>query len=128
MYAEQNNDNQFKSILKVVNISKGATVVANCVELAGTSAERRQGLLDRSSINHDQGMYIVPSQCVHTFRMKFIIDIAFLAADGRVLAMQHSLKPNRISKLIFRAEGVLELAAGRLKDTDTQVGDIFEFR
>jgi uncharacterized membrane protein (UPF0127 family) len=59
--------------------------------------------------------------------MKFSIDVAFIASDGRVLAVQHDLKPNRISKLILGAEGVLELASGRLRDTYTDVGDIVQF-
>ena len=60
--------------------------------------------------------------------MKFPIDVAFLDAGGMVIALHHSLKPWRLSKIIFRAEGVLELAAGRLRETGTQVGDVIEFR
>jgi uncharacterized membrane protein (UPF0127 family) len=60
--------------------------------------------------------------------MRFPIDVAFLARDGRVLALHHSLKPNRLSKIVLRAQGVLELSAGRLRATDTDVGDIIQFR
>jgi uncharacterized membrane protein (UPF0127 family) len=68
-------------------------------------------------------MYIVPTQWIHTFRMRFPIDVAFLARDGRVLAVHHHLKPNRLSRIVLRAEGALELSAGRLRATDTEVGD-----
>jgi uncharacterized membrane protein (UPF0127 family) len=60
--------------------------------------------------------------------MQFAIDVAFLAKDGHLLTVHHSLKPNRLSKIVFRAEGVLELSAGRLRVTDTEVGDIIELR
>ena len=60
--------------------------------------------------------------------MRFPIDVVFLARDGRVLALHHSLKPNRPSKIVLRAQGVLELSAGRLRATDTEVGDIIQFR
>jgi uncharacterized membrane protein (UPF0127 family) len=60
--------------------------------------------------------------------MKFPIDVAFLGKEGRVLAVHHNLKPNRISRIVLRARGVLELSAGRLQATDTDVGDVIQFR
>jgi uncharacterized membrane protein (UPF0127 family) len=113
--------------LQAVNVSKGNTIVAQRVEWAGTSEQRRRGLLGRSGLDSEEGIYLVPCEWIHTFRMQFPIDVAFLARDGRVLAVHHSLKPNRISKLIIRAEGVLELAADRLRATFTDVGDIVRF-
>ncbi len=75
----------------------------------------------------DEGIYLVPCEGVHTFGMKFPIDVAFLDSKGTVLAVHHGLKPWRISKLLFRARGVLELAAGRLRQTETEIGDVLEF-
>lgn len=115
-------------ILRAVNVSKGGTVVASRVCWAGTSAQRRRGLLGRSELDPDEGMYIVPTQWLHTFRMQFPIDIAFLAEGGRVLAVHHGLKPNRLSKIVLRADGALELAAGRLRATNTEIGDTVEFQ
>jgi uncharacterized membrane protein (UPF0127 family) len=114
--------------LQAVNVSKGGTIVARRVEWAGTSAQRRRGLLGRSGMNPEEGIYLGPCQWIHTFRMKFPIDVAFLARDGRVLAVHHNLKANRLSKIVLRAQGVLELSAGRLRATDTGVGDIVQFR
>jgi uncharacterized membrane protein (UPF0127 family) len=114
--------------LQAVNVSKTGTIVARRVEWAGTSAQRRRGLLGRSGLDPEEGIYIVPCEGIHTFRMKFAIDVAFLGKDGRVLVAHHNLKPNRISRIVLRAQGVLELSAGRLRATDTDVGDIIEFR
>jgi uncharacterized membrane protein (UPF0127 family) len=114
--------------LQAINLSKEGTIVAHRVEWAGTSAQRRRGLLGRTGLDPEEAMYIVPCEWIHTFRMQFSIDVAFLAKDGRVLAVHHDLKPNRLSRIVFRADGVLELAAGRLRVTDTEVGDIVELR
>lgn len=114
--------------LQAVNTSKEGTIIARRVEWAGTSAQRRRGLLGRTGLDPEEAMYIVPCEWIHTFRMQFPIDVAFLAKNGRVLAVHHSLKPNRVSKIAFRAEGVLELSAGKLRVTDTEVGDIIELR
>lgn len=113
--------------LVAVNVTKG-TIVAGRVMWAGTGEARRRGLLGRTELPAEEGLYIVPCEWVHTFRMRFAIDIAFLDRDGRVLTVHHSLKPNRLSRLVWRADGVLELAAGRLSETRTEVGDIIELR
>jgi uncharacterized membrane protein (UPF0127 family) len=114
--------------LQAVNVSKGATIVACRVEWAGTSAQRRRGLLGRNGLDPEEGMYLAPCEWIHTFFMRFPIDVAFLARDGRVLAIHHGLKPNRLSKIVLRAQGVLELSAGRLRETETDVGDVIQFR
>jgi len=116
-----------EQIVTVRNHTKGNVVLGSQIVWAGTSAARRRGLLGRDSLGPDEGIYIVPCEWVHTFGMRFPIDIAFLHRDGRVLAVQHALKPRRLSKLIFRADGVLELAAGRLSETKTCAGDMIVF-
>ena len=113
--------------LEAINVSNGATV-ASRVEWAGTSETRRRGLLGRSNIPDGEGMYIVPTQWIHMFGMRFPIDIAFLDSNGRVLFCHHELKPNRLSRLVWRAEGALELPSGTLRETGTTVGDVIELR
>ncbi len=113
---------------EIINISKGGIVIARSVLWAGASAERTRGLLGRESIGEEEGIYIIPCQWVHTFGMKFPIDVAFLSKERRILAINHDLRPNRLSKLIFRAEGVLELKEGQLAKTATDKGDILQFR
>jgi uncharacterized membrane protein (UPF0127 family) len=122
------NSIEDRRTLVAVNVSKGDVVLAGRVEWAGTSAERKRGLLGRDSLDPQEGIYIVPCKMIHMFGMKFAIDVAFLDANGVVLRVHHGLKPNRLSRLVFRADGVLEIAAGRLMDTGTEVGDTIEFR
>jgi uncharacterized membrane protein (UPF0127 family) len=116
-----------EDIAVAVNRSRDV-VLARKVLWAGTSALRRRGLLGRDSIDADEGVYLVPCQWIHMFGMRFPIDVAFLDSRGRVLAIHHGLRPNRFSRPVLRAEGVLELASGRLHDTGTRVGDIIELQ
>lgn len=104
------------------------TVIASRISWAGTSDERRRGLLGRTHLDRDEGVYIVPTQWIHMFGMRFPIDVAFLASDGRVLHMHHGLKPNRLSRLVWKAEGALELAEGALHAADVSPGDIITLR
>lgn len=113
--------------IKVINISKGRVVIAENIEWAGSGAKRRRGLLGREALDCMEGIYLIPCEWIHTFWMHFPIDVAFLSATGRILAVHDSLKPNRLSKIVLRAEGVLELSAGRLRATSTEVGDYVQF-
>jgi uncharacterized membrane protein (UPF0127 family) len=113
-------------IVRAINTTRDV-VIATRVGWAGTSQTRRRGLLGRDDLGDDEGVYIVPTQWVHMFGMRISIDVAYLAGDGRVLSVQAHLKPNRLSKPVWRAEGALEVAAGRLAATGTRVGDIIVF-
>jgi len=112
--------------ISAVNITRGR-VLAGRLEWAGTSETRRRGLLGRDSFAQGAGLYLVPCPWVHTFGMRFPIDLAFLAPDGRVLSIRENLRPNRLSRLIIKAEGVLELPGNTLSSTGTQVGDVIQF-
>lgn len=112
--------------MRAVNETRGI-VLADRLEWAGTSETRRRGLLGRTGLDPGQGIYIVPTQWIHMFGMKFPIDVAFLDGEGKVLALHHRLRPNRLSRPVFRADGALELPAGRLEETGTVVGDRVAF-
>jgi uncharacterized membrane protein (UPF0127 family) len=113
--------------VRAVNVTRHQ-VLADRMDWAGSSAARRKGLLGRDTFERGEGIYLAPCQWVHMFGMKFAIDVAFLAKDGRVLALHHALKPGTISKLVWRADGVLELPVGVLQATGTVVGDVVDLR
>jgi uncharacterized membrane protein (UPF0127 family) len=57
--------------------------------------------------------------------MRFPIDVAFLDRDGIVVHSAHAMVPWRFSRIVWRARSVLELPAGILAQSETQVGDQF---
>ena len=67
-------------------------------------------------------MVIAPSNAIHTFFMRFPIDVAFVTRDGRVVKICSSVKPWRMAAS-FRAYAVVELPAGTLARCETMVGD-----
>lgn len=120
-------DDSPRQFFQVVNVSKGNVVIAQRVAWAGSSAERRRGLLGRSGLSADEGIYLAPCEWLHTFGMRFPIDVAFISSSGLILAVYHGLKPNRLSKIVLRAKGALELSEGTLCVTNTAIGDTVEF-
>lgn len=107
--------------LRVRNTGKG-TVLAECAEIADTSAKRRTGLLKHSGLEQGEGLWIVPSEGVHTFAMKFPIDVLFLSRKREVLKIRPNMRKSRIA-FSLRAHSVLELPAGMIDKTSTAVGD-----
>lgn len=81
------------------------------------------GLLRRQSLLPGSGLLIVPSQAVHSFGMAFPIDVAFLDKNYKVVGIRAPLRPQRMTRVFWKAHAVLELPAGMLSDTRTDVGD-----
>ena len=104
------------------NLDTGA-VVADQVAVADTRATRAVGLLNRSGLNRGEGLWIVPSRGVHTWWMRFAIDVVALDDHGVVIDSVAALKPWRIRLPRRGTAGVLELPAGTLAASGTSLGD-----
>ncbi len=102
------------------------TLLADRAEIANTSARRRQGLLKHPGLAPGEGLWITPCEGVHTFFMKFPIDVIFLSKQKKVLKIRPNMVRSRIS-FTLRSHSVLELPAGRLEETGTVAGDQLEF-
>lgn len=85
------------------------TVVARRVRRADTFARRLIGLLGRSSLEADEGLWIEPCDSVHTFFMRFSIDVAFVDRSGVVLRRIDNLPPWRATRIHSRARACVEL-------------------
>jgi hypothetical protein len=106
---------------RLVNDRSGA-VVADHLMTAFDSKARRTGLLTHESLSIGAALIIAPTNAIHTFFMKFPIDVLFVAKDGRVVKARSILRPWRMSAA-WRAHAVVELPAGSLQRTSVQVGD-----
>ncbi|MEK7233397.1 MAG: DUF192 domain-containing protein [Elusimicrobiota bacterium] len=108
------------------NTTRNAAV-ATKVEKADTAASRGRGLLARASLAADEGLWIVPCPMIHTFFMKFPIDVIFLDSGLTVRRVIEDLRPWRLSPWVLSARSVLELKGGVLKGS-VSVGDRMEMR
>lgn len=111
--------------MKAVDLHSGE-VLAQDLDLADTFFSRLKGLLGRRELAPGAGLWIKPCGSVHTFGMRFSIDVAFLDRDMRVVAVAKTLRPNRVSPFYSKAFSVLELPAGTLDAAVTAVGDRIE--
>ena len=113
----------------VVNATRG-TSLASHADIAGSILKRMKGLIGRTTRDFSSGcgLWIIPCNGIHTFGMRIPIDVVYLDSKNRVLKLCHGLKPFRIAAVILKARSVLELPAGTLARTHTEVGDILDIR
>ena len=97
-------------------------IVARTLLTAFDSASRRKGLLDHDSLADGSAMIIAPTSAIHTFAMRFAIDVIFVSKDGRVLKVRPHVRPRRIAAA-WRAFAVVEMASGAIQLSDTRAGD-----
>jgi hypothetical protein len=107
--------------LQLVNGRTGA-VVATRLEAAFDSATRKRGLLGRELLAEGDAMVIAPCCAVHTWFMKFPIDIVFAARDGRVVNVRSSVNAWRLA-FGWRAFATIELPAGMAARAGVRIGD-----
>jgi len=81
-----------------------------------------RGLLGRSELPPDEGILLRPAGSVHTFFMRFPIDVVFLDGDHVVVGIEQSLAPWKTAGR-RGAKAVVELAAGECERRGLQVGD-----
>jgi uncharacterized membrane protein (UPF0127 family) len=96
--------------------------IADHLHIAFDSASRRTGLLRHDALADGHALIIAPTNAIHTWFMKFPIDVAFVAKDGRIVKIRSSLRAWRLAA-VWRAYAVIELPAGTLDRSSTVVGD-----
>jgi uncharacterized membrane protein (UPF0127 family) len=106
---------------KLINERTGKTI-ADVVEVADTRATRRRGLLGRDHLPAGRALMLTPCNAIHTFRMRFPIDVAFVDKRGRVRRIVRELGPSRI-KICVQARATIEFASGQLDESLIQIGD-----
>jgi uncharacterized membrane protein (UPF0127 family) len=111
-----------KRILYAFNISRQSFINLG-VSVADTPLARLRGLLGRFKLRADEAVWVVPSRGIHTFGLSFHIDVIYLDSQCQVLHLIEHLGPLRIAPLRFGCASVLELPAGSIYKSGTQVGD-----
>ena len=112
-------------MLKATNITRGTTV-GESIELADTSMTRMFGLLGRKGLDVGGGLWIKPSSGVHTFFMRFSIDVIGLDKDLNVIKLWHCLPPFRVTSVSMKLKSVIELPCGAIKAAEVRIGDRLE--
>lgn len=99
------------------------TFLAFRVAVADSILGRLIGLLGRKSLAPDSGVWIVPSNAVHTIGMLFSFDLVLIDKDFKVVGLRELVRPFTVTWPNHRAESVIELPAHSIFRSRTQIGD-----
>ena len=88
---------------------------------------RMRGFLMRAAPGEGEGLLLSPCKGVHMYGMKFPLDVLFLDRKGRVVSYFADLRPGERTPLQRGAYHALELPAGTIRRSGTEVGDVIEW-
>ncbi|HNW26677.1 MAG TPA: DUF192 domain-containing protein [Candidatus Gastranaerophilaceae bacterium] len=112
--------------MKVYNSSNN-TVIAERAEVAKSFFSRTVGLILKKTLKEGEGLVIKPCFSIHTFFMKFAIDVLFVNKKNEIVALYENVKPWRILPVHFNSYYVVELPSGTISSTNISKGDSIKF-
>ena len=108
--------------MQVENQTRGRLLITHG-EMAETFWTRFRGLMGRSSLEDGEGLVLKGDKSIHTFFMKFAIDVVYADRIGRVIRVDKAMAPNRIGPIVLGAAYVLEMPVGTIQASETVAGD-----
>jgi hypothetical protein len=114
--------NNTRDTVRIYNTTRDSCL-GEQIKMADTSLRRLVGLLGKRSLASGCGLFIVPSQAIHTVGMSFPIDVIFVDKKYSVVGVRKAVRPFRITRVFWKALGVLELPVGTIHGSRTEVGD-----
>ncbi len=111
--------------MRLINHTRGV-ILAEDIFVANTFFPRIKGLIGREFLLPGQAIILEPCNSIHTFFMRFPIDVLFVNRDYGVIKTILNLCPNRVSSICWHSARVIELPAGKINSTNTQLQDYLE--
>ena len=109
----------------MVRISYNQKILSQKILVADSMGSRLIGLMFAKAPKNSDGLLLDPCNSIHTFFMRYALDVVFLGKDNRVVKILRNVKPWRMTWIYFRARKTLELPAGKLP-LDLKEGDTLE--
>lgn len=112
--------------MKIINKSRNIILAKKAV-LADTFLKRIKGLIGKESFSQGEALVIIPCKSIHSFFMRFPIEVVFLNKENKVIKIISPLKPYRLTGIYFSAYSCIEFPLGTLEET-VSLGDILEIQ
>ncbi|MCK5708570.1 MAG: DUF192 domain-containing protein [Candidatus Aureabacteria bacterium] len=108
-------------------VSEKSSSINLCVELADTFLKRLVGLLGTKEFPYAEGLFFTNVTSIHTFFMKYPIDVVFLNKENQVCKVVDNIKPFRLVLGPFCSWSVLEMRAGAAGLAGIKKGTVMNF-
>lgn len=100
-------------------------IICNNMKEAKSFIDRLIGLMFKEPMKNYDGLLIRPCNSIHTFFMKYSLDVIFLSKNLEVIEIYRNLKPWRLTRIILKANQCLEMESGTLRN-ELIIGDKLE--
>ncbi len=104
---------------QLIEVETGRVVVPQIV-VARSIVQRTIGLIGKSKLAPTSGFWLEPCNGIHTFGMRFALDVVAFDASGKILKTWVNVRPYRICLPVAQGRTVLELTAGTLAHLSLQ--------
>jgi len=109
------------SYQQLCDVATGRVVVPR-LELADSTWKRSIGLLFRTALAEDSGLWLSPCNGIHTLGMRFTLDVVFMDGQGNALRLAPAVRPWRFCGPVWGARAVIELPNGTIRRQELVVG------
>lgn len=113
--------------MKLIN-SDGNSILADEIRPAKTFFSRLKGLMFRKKLKEGEALLLEPCNMVHTFFMRFPLDIVFLDRGMKVVYIIENMEPWKCSPMVKGCRSIIELPSGAVCKSGVRPGDILELR
>ena len=110
-----------------VQINYNDKTLSPNILVADDFSSRLIGLMFKKELKGADGLLIDPCNSIHTFFMRYPLDIVFIGKGNKIVKIIRDLKPWRMTWIYFYSHKVLELPAGKLPH-DLKEGDTLEVK
>lgn len=114
--------------MKKACIIRDKDIILSRVWLANSFFARLLGLMFKKGLQENEGVLITPCRQIHTFFMRFHIDVLFINEDGIVQEVIMDMPAGRVSRFVKTGISVLEMKAGMIKKYNLDKGSFLEVR
>lgn len=108
--------------MKIYNSTQNSIISEN-TKMADNFFSRSIGLLSRKTLPESESLVIKPCCSIHTFFMRFDIDVLFIGANGKIIELYENVKPWNVLPIHLNSKYVVELPTGCISDKNIQKGD-----
>ena len=111
--------------MMIRNVTRNALIADKAIA-ANTMFKRMKGLLGRERFNSGEALVITPCRSIHMLFMKFPLDIIFIDRANTAVGLCPNIRPFQFSPFFPRAHSAIEIPAGTIAASRTQMGDTIQ--
>lgn len=111
-----------KLIIKNSNIT-----ISEDVMVANSFFKRFKGLMFSKELPEDKALYIIPCSEIHTFNMKYSIDVLYLDKNNNIIYLDENMKPGKIGRHVKNGSSIIEIPSGKVKNKGIKIGQTILF-